>query len=210
MRAFVDPRTRTSAGPQHARDLLGGLAIGALLGVPKRTLERKLFGVFAHEPLAGQDRLLPREGAAFSCAHSRHAGCDDAALERAAAAGRVRLLARAGDAGYAVFASADYRFVAHLGHPEYEVDRLVFEWKRDKKGGRTDVTRPHGVDLVRPETTWRADSDAFFAQWLQLSRGGCPVATAPSTSIGVDAETELWRDRVHIREAGQKFTRSDE
>lgn len=147
----------------------GGLALGAVLGVPKRALERKLFGVFAHEALE-RDRLLPGEGA-FSCAHSRHAGCDDAALERAAGAGRVRLLGRAGDAGYAVFASADYRFVAHLGHPEYEVDRLVFEWERDEKAGRTDVPTPHGVDLARPETTWRADSDAFFASWLRLLRG---------------------------------------
>jgi homoserine O-succinyltransferase len=140
----------------------GGLALGALLGIPKVALPQKLFGVFEH-------RLLPGGGTA-RCAHSRHSGADDAALERAAAAGSVRLIAHAPEIGYAIFASADHRFVAHLGHPEYEAYRLVFELERDRLAGRTDVPPPCGLDIEHPTTSWREDSDAFFAGWLALLR----------------------------------------
>lgn len=158
----------------HARERIrstlglcwGALALGALFGVPKRLRAEKLFGVFAHEG-DGASLAAPR----FLCPHSRHAGFDGPALERAAAQGSVHILARLADGEPAVFASADRRFVGHVGHPEYDVERLVFEWQRDEKAGRTDVPRPQGVDLAQPTTTWRADSDDFFGRWLRLLGG---------------------------------------
>ena len=89
-------------------------------------------------------------------------------LSRAVAAGRVRVLASSHEAGTTIFSSPDHRFVAHLGHPEYEVDRLIFEWERDQAAGRTDVQKPHQLDLDDPQTTWREDSETFFARWLGL------------------------------------------
>jgi homoserine O-succinyltransferase len=149
----------------------GGLALGALLDVPKRLFRRKLFGAFEHRVLAEGDRLLPREGVgSILCAHSRHSGFDDEALDRAAGQGRVRILASSPETGHTIVATPDHRFVAHLGHPEYEADRLVFEWDRDRNAGRPDVGPPHGLDLAQPETTWRKDSEAFFARWLGLLR----------------------------------------
>jgi homoserine O-succinyltransferase len=147
----------------------GGLALGSLLEIPKRLFPRKLFGVYDHRVVLDGDELLPRERLAWlRCAHSRHSGSDEQALSRAVAAGRVRVLASSPEAGTTVFSSPDHRFVAHLGHPEYEVDRLVFEWERDQAAGRTDVQRPHQVDLDAPQTTWREDSETFFARWLGL------------------------------------------
>lgn len=149
--------------------MLGGLALGAMLDVPKRLFRRKLFGVFDHRAVVEGNPLLPAdEVPTVRCAQSRHSGNDEADVLRAAEAGRLLPLAHSPEAGYTVFASPDHRYVAHLGHPEYEVDRLVFEWDRDRAAGRPDVSRPHGVDLERPVTTWRRDSETFFARWLAL------------------------------------------
>jgi homoserine O-succinyltransferase len=147
----------------------GGLALGALLGIPKRLFRQKLFGVYEHRVLLEGDPLLPADRlSSFRCAHSRHSGSDDDAVVRAAREGRVRLLAHSPRTGATVFASPDHRFVAHLGHPEYEADRLVFEWERDQAAGRSDVAEPYQLDLDRPATTWRQDSETFFERWLAL------------------------------------------
>jgi homoserine O-succinyltransferase len=149
----------------------GGLAIGARLEVPKVLFPRKLFGVYDHRVERDGDALLPRERLAWlRCAHSRHSGSDEEAIARAAEAGHLRVLASSPEAGTTIYASPDHRFVAHLGHPEYEADRLVFEWDRDRATGRTDVNAPHQLDLASPRTTWREDSETFFARWLGLLR----------------------------------------
>ncbi len=148
----------------------GGMAIAAQLGVPKVLLRNKLFGAFHYEVLEG-NRVLPRDtNGTGSSAQSRHAGVDDNAVELATAAGQLLPLAWSSEAGYTVLASPDYRLLAHLGHPEYEAARLVFEYQRDLRAGRADVPPPREVDLAAPQTTWRQDSDHFFGNWLRLLR----------------------------------------
>jgi homoserine O-succinyltransferase len=146
----------------------GGLAIGELMAIPKHGLSQKLFGVFEEQALAKDDPLVPSSGGTIFCAQSRHAAADAKALARAAAEGRVRVLSGSPRTGTSIFATADHRLVAHLGHPEYDAERLVFEWRRDREAGRLDVPRPHGVDLENPQTTWRKDSESFFRHWLEL------------------------------------------
>jgi len=142
----------------------GGLALGATLGLDKVLFPRKLFGVYENRAL---EVGHPLAVGGVVCAHSRHSGIADATLERAAAEGRVRLLTHGALTGYTMFESADGRFVAHLGHPEYEAERIVFEWTRDQKLGRTDVDPPHAFDVARPETTWRPHREAMFARWVE-------------------------------------------
>ena len=55
----------------------------------------------------------------------------------------------------------------HLGHPEYEPERLVEEYRRDGAAGRTDVGPPVNVDLERPLNTWRSHRNEFFSQWIK-------------------------------------------
>ncbi len=141
----------------------GGLALGKVLGVEKRIFPQKLFGVF-------EDRLLePSPGGpqSFVCAHSRHSGAIAADLESAARAGTVRLLSRGEQSGYTTFESTDGRFFAHLGHPEYEADRLAYEWIRDRDLGRTDVQPPANFDADAPVTSWRSHRDAVFADFVR-------------------------------------------
>ncbi|MCU0685271.1 MAG: homoserine O-succinyltransferase [Polyangiaceae bacterium] len=147
----------------------GGLALAGLLGIPKIALPQKLFGVFDNRTLSPHDPLMVGQAPTFPCAHSRHSGVADEALERAARAGRVRLLSHAPETGYSLFASPGGEYVAHLGHPEYVAERLVFEWRRDVDLGRDDVARPVRLDPAAPTTSWEGHRETFFSRWITLA-----------------------------------------
>jgi homoserine O-succinyltransferase len=144
----------------------GGLALAKLLGIEKERLARKLFGAFSHANLAPSHPLLEGSGDAFCCAHSRHSGTLEPAVDAAQSAGTVRVLARGAESGTTIFESSDRRFVGHLGHPEYGAGRLVEEWNRDRALGRGDVGPPHGFDVDRPARLWASHCDAFFSAWV--------------------------------------------
>jgi homoserine O-succinyltransferase/O-acetyltransferase len=148
----------------------GALALGHLLGLPKVSFERKLFGVFEQRRLDARQDLTADLGEFFPCAHSRHSGIPETALERARDAGLVHLLAHGPDTGYSLFESADGCFVGHLGHPEYPAERLRDEWQRDTALGRTDLDPPRHVDLEHPVATWQPHCDRLFANWLARLR----------------------------------------
>ena len=83
-------------------------------------------------------------------------------------AGVIRPLSHSPATGYTIFESADQRYLMHLGHPEYEPERLALEYQRDVAAGRTDVAPPENVDLERPVNTWRSHRNEFFSQWLKF------------------------------------------
>jgi homoserine O-succinyltransferase len=145
----------------------GGLALAKMLGVEKIQYAKKLFGVFESRNL---DRNHPVTGEiddVFFCPQSRHAGILDAALETERDKGNVRLLAYSKDAGYFIFESADRRYLAHLGHPEYNSKRLVEETIRDRQKGRQDVEDPVNFDIQNPVNRWRSQRNEFFTQWIK-------------------------------------------
>lgn len=143
----------------------GGMALAHLEGIPKVVRARKLFGVFPGR--APRPHRLLGDALDFVCAQSRHSGLDEAALGRAEEAGRVRRVGGSLETGTTLFESADRRFVAHLGHPEYVADRLVFEWRRDRDLGRADVAPPVGFDPERPVEAWADHRARFFRAWIE-------------------------------------------
>jgi homoserine O-succinyltransferase len=146
----------------------GGLALGKMLGLEKRKLPRKLFGVYQNRTVHAEHPLTSDFDDQFWCAHSRHSGIPDGELTRAADEGVVNLLSHGVETGYSLFESADHRFVAHLGHPEYEPSRLVYEWERDSSLGRMDVAPPANFDPKRPANVWRSHRNELFRKWLAL------------------------------------------
>jgi homoserine O-succinyltransferase/O-acetyltransferase len=152
----------------------GGLALAKQLGLEKQNFERKLFGVFQNAVLDPQHSILGGSDDAFWCTHSRHSGIRAPDLEAARDAGVVRLLSYGLETGYSIFESVDRRFLAHLGHPEYEPARLAHEWERDSALGRSDVDPPRNFDPNRPINVWRSHCNDLFARWLRqraLERG---------------------------------------
>lgn len=147
----------------------GGMALGGFLGIEKKLFPKKLFGVFENRVLAREHPLLASPGDAFVCAHSRHSGVRDDALEAAQAAGLVRLLSFSNDTGYTVFETPEHSFVMHQGHPEYVGARLAFEWERDRKLGRTDVEAPVNFDETRVDTPWHDHRESLFSRWVEFA-----------------------------------------
>ena len=175
--AFEDVRywTELSEILKHARQRCpstlgicwGGMALAYLLGCEKVMLERKLFGVFQLRNLARKHRITGDTDDLFWCPQSRHASVSDAQLEEAERHGSVTLLAHSDVVGYSIFESNDQRYIAHLGHPEYEPHRLVVEYERDRARGRSDVSAPAGLDLAAPANVWRSHRNEFFLQWVK-------------------------------------------
>jgi len=128
----------------------GGLALAKMVGIEKEMFDKKLFGVFETRNL---DRSHPITGElddVFWCVQSRHSGISDDVLERKRSEGKLNLLAHSDNGGYTIFESADRRFLMHLGHPEYEAQRLVDEYRRDAALGRSDVPLPANLDVNKP------------------------------------------------------------
>jgi homoserine O-succinyltransferase len=146
----------------------GALALAKFLGIEKTVLPKKVFGVFATRNLNRDHRITGDMDDTFWCPQSRHSGIPDEVLEREQDAGRINLLAHAKGTGYIIFESADQRFLMHLGHLEYEPERLIEEYNRDMKLGRDDVDKPENFDLDTPTNTWRAHRNEFFSQWIKF------------------------------------------
>jgi homoserine O-succinyltransferase len=146
----------------------GGLALAKMLGIEKIKYAKKLFGVFESRNLDRDHPVTGEIDDIFFCPQSRHAGILDATLERERDDGNVRLLAYSKDAGYFIFESADGRYLAHLGHPEYNSRRLVEETLRDRQKGRADVEDPVNFDVQNPVNRWRSQRNEFFTQWIKF------------------------------------------
>jgi homoserine O-succinyltransferase/O-acetyltransferase len=145
----------------------GGLALAKYIGIEKMLHTKKIFGVFETVNLDRNHPITGEMDDRFYCAQSRHAGIANEILEQEEKKGNIHLLAFSKDAGYTIFESADQRFLVHLGHPEYEPRRLIEEYERDRKAGRTDVDPPANLDLENPANTWRSHRTEFFSQWIK-------------------------------------------
>jgi homoserine O-succinyltransferase len=146
----------------------GGLALAKILDIEKEMYPHKLFGVFETRNLERTHPITGDLDDIFWCVQSRHAGIPDKDLELAKKAGKVNLLAHSENGGYTIFESSDRRFLMHLGHPEYEAQRLVEEYKRDVALGRTDVLPPANLDVNNPTNRWRSHGLEFFTQWVRF------------------------------------------
>ena len=145
----------------------GGLALAKFLGIDKTVYGKKVFGVYETRNLNREHPVTGEMDDVFWCAQSRHSGIDDGVLEQERDSGNVQLLAHAKDAGYVIFESSDSRFLIHLGHPEYEPQRLIEEYNRDAAKGRSDVEPPRNLDLSNPVNMQRSHRTEFFTEWIK-------------------------------------------
>ena len=141
-----------------------GFALAYLAGVNKQVFEKKLFGVFPMKSLIPAHSIMGTQDDTFFCPQSRYAGLPDEEMEQAHEKGLLRLLAYGEKVGYTIFETTDQRQLMHLGHPEYNVARLLAEMERDKARG--DVPSPENFNSDNPQTPWRSHRNLMFQQWL--------------------------------------------
>jgi len=157
----------------------GALALAKNIGLEKEMYDEKLFGVFELTNLNHNHEITGEMDDVFWCPQSRHAGIPDAELEAAANRGEVNLLAHSKDTGYVIFESADKKFLMHLGHMEYDADRLISEYNRDVNSGRSDVPDPLNLDVDKPVNRWRSSGIEFFTQWIKYVYLETPYSKLP-------------------------------
>ena len=145
----------------------GGLALTKFMGIEKEPYREKMFGVFETKNMNRNHRIIGEMDDIFWCPVSSHSGISDKVLENERDKGNINLLAYSEDAGYIIFESTDGRFLVYLGHPEYNTERLIEEFIRDRNKGRFDVVRPKNLDVNKPVNRWRGQCMEFYSQWIK-------------------------------------------
>jgi homoserine O-succinyltransferase/O-acetyltransferase len=97
-------------------------------GIERTPLSSKRWGVYSHRVVAPKHPLVANVNSRFDAPHSRW---NDVPREQLEAAG-VRVLAHSEVAGVHLASSADgFRWVYFQGHPEYDANSLMKEYKRE-------------------------------------------------------------------------------
>ena len=138
-------------------------------GVPKYSLEQKLFGVFPHTPTPHKlhSPLFRGFDDVFFVPHSRYT---ENHAEDILAHPELELLATSPDAGVFAVKSEDNRRFFITGHPEYDPETLANEYFRDVNRG-LDIQVPANYfpddDPTKPPLVrWRSAAQLFYTNWL--------------------------------------------
>jgi len=143
------------------------LATHALLkylhGVDRNPLPRKRWGVYSHRTRPELHPLLREINTRFDAPHSRF---NDISREQLETAG-LTVLAESDDGGVHLAVSADqFREVYFQGHPEYDINSLLKEYKREANRylkGELDARPPF------PEHYFNDAAQALASTWLEAA-----------------------------------------
>jgi len=136
-------------------------------GINKYPLEKKLFGVFAHEVNRPDHELVRGFDEIFYAPHSRHTEIRKKDIDLMP---DLEILASSREAGVHIVASKKMRQFYITGHSEYDYDTLSNEYFRDKaKGHEIDVPVnyfPNDNPSLAPKNIWRGHAHLLFSNWL--------------------------------------------
>lgn len=136
-------------------------------GIPKRSLDKKLFGVFPHRMLRPNAPLFRGFDDVFYVPHSRYTEVWAEDIQKIP---QLELLAVSDKAGVFAVKTQDSRQLFLTGHPEYDADTLALEYRRDVDKG-LDIAVPEryfpGDDPSKaPVVTWRSAAQLLYTNWL--------------------------------------------
>lgn len=136
-------------------------------GIPKYTLDKKLFGVFEHDSVDLRHPLLRGFDERFFAPHSRHTEVREEDILKT---GELQILAKSKKAGVYLIAANNARMFYVTGHSEYDHDTLAKEYFRDiERGKEIDVPYNYFPDddpTKRPANVWRGHANLLFQNWL--------------------------------------------
>ena len=138
-------------------------------GIPKYSLDKKLFGVFPHTTTEAKRKspLFRGFDDVFYAPHSRYT---ENRIEDILAQPELELLAVSEQAGVFAVKSENNRRFFVTGHPEYDPDTLSREYFRDVDK-RLDIDVPANYfpddDPSKPPIVrWRSAAQLFYNNWL--------------------------------------------
>ena len=136
-------------------------------GIPKRSLDAKLFGVFEHKVLKPNSPWFRGFDDVFYAPNSRYTEVWETDIR---AVPGLELMAIGDKSGVFAVKSTDSRRFFVLGHPEYDPDTLAREYFRDVEKG-LDIAVPvnyfPGDDPSKtPLVRWRSAGQLLYTNWL--------------------------------------------
>ncbi len=136
-------------------------------GIPKYTLDEKIFGVFPHRCLDPLHPLMRGLDDVFYVPHSRHTENrrSDIALVK-----DLQILSYSEQAGVHLISDMACRNFFASGHSEYDCETLAKEYFRDINKG-LDIKQPFNYfpdnDTNKtPRVQWRSAANIIFTNWL--------------------------------------------
>ncbi|MBR2926476.1 MAG: homoserine O-succinyltransferase [Clostridia bacterium] len=136
-------------------------------GVPKRPLDKKMFGIFPHKADYKRSILFRGFDDVFYVPHSRHTTIERADIE---AVPELKILASSEQAGVFAISTRNGRQIFITGHPEYDAQTLNREYVRDVKAGKPIEIPfhyfPEDDPTREPLVTWRSAANLLYSNWL--------------------------------------------
>lgn len=136
-------------------------------GIPKHPLPDKQFGVFPHQVVERNVKLLRGFDDIFYAPHSRHTEVRREDIEKVP---QLKILVESEAAGVYIAASQDDRQIFVTGHSEYDPLTLKNEYDRDI-AARQPISIPKNYfpqdDPTQPPLVrWRGHAHLLFANWI--------------------------------------------
>jgi len=136
-------------------------------GIQKRTLSKKLFGVFDHKVLKPSSPLFRGFDDVFAAPNSRYTEVWESDILNVPA---LELMATGEESGVFAVKTTNSRQFFILGHPEYDPDTLAREYFRDvDKGLDIQVPANYFPDddpSKAPIVRWRSAGQLLYTNWL--------------------------------------------
>ena len=136
-------------------------------GVQKKTLDKKMFGVFPHIADYKRSMLFRGFDDVFMVPHSRHTTIDREDLEGIPG---LKILASSPEAGVFALSTKKGRQIFITGHPEYDAETLGREYWRDVNANKPiEIPKnyyPDNDPNKAPVSTWRSSANLLYCNWL--------------------------------------------
>ena len=136
-------------------------------GVKKKTLDKKMFGVFPHIADYKRSMLFRGFDDVFMVPHSRHTTIDREDLENIPG---LKILASSPEAGVFALSTKKGRQIFITGHPEYDAETLGKEYWRDVNANKPiEIPKnyyPDNDPTRVPVSTWRSSANLLYCNWL--------------------------------------------
>lgn len=136
-------------------------------GIPKRLLEKKLFGVFPHRLIRDRDITRGFDDIFFApqSRHTENSAADIVACKD------LKVLVQSDTAGPLLVTSVDQRHYFVSGHLEYDPLTLREEYERDMARGLDNVPFPYNYfpdndPKLEPIVRWRGHANLLFSNWM--------------------------------------------
>lgn len=136
-------------------------------GIEKRTLPKKLSGVYEHTIIRKRSPLFRGFDDRFYAPHSRYT---EVTKEQLLQRPELELLALSDEAGVFGVKSVDNRRFFIFAHAEYDDDTLAQEYFRDVKRGLNPAVPAHYFPgdnpSLSPIVNWRSAGQLLYTNWL--------------------------------------------